>query len=462
MVRISADGQRAEVIATGFRNPDGIGVTPDGIVTVPCSEGEWTPASMLCAFRAGTSTPDDIPHFGYRGPRGDQVPSLPLVYLPRGVDNSAGGQITVNSDRWGPLAGELVHLSFGTGAHFLVLRDEVAGQLQGAVVPLSGEFRSGAHRGRFNPADGQLYVSGMQGWGCYTPEDGNFERVRYTGDPVQLPITCRAHENGIALTFTSPLDRQTAAQAGNHFAQCWNYRYSAAYGSPEFSTRHFGIRGHDWLPIKAAHVGSDGQTLFLEIPDLQPVNQLHLRVQSDTDRRHDLFVTIHQLAPPFTDFAGYEPSRKAIQPHPILADLALATKTIPNPHGRKIKGARRITIETGSNLSYQTRSFRVRPGEEIELTLANPDVVPHNWALVKPGTLRRVGELANRLISDPEAAVRHYIPQTEDVLSYTDVVLPRGKFTIWFRAPEQPGNYPYLCTFPGHWLVMNGEMIVEE
>ena len=60
----------------------------------------------------------------------------------------------------GRSAGRLVHFSFGACTHFLVLRDEVAGQLQGAVVPLVGDFRSGVHRGRFSPADGQLYVSG--------------------------------------------------------------------------------------------------------------------------------------------------------------------------------------------------------------------------------------------------------------------------------------------------------------
>ncbi|MFP6677234.1 MAG: plastocyanin/azurin family copper-binding protein, partial [Pirellulaceae bacterium] len=94
-------------------------------------------------------------------------------------------------------------------------------------------------------------------------------------------------------------------------------------------------------------------------------------------------------------------------------------------------------------------------------SLANPDVVPHNWVLLKPGTLRRVGEQANRLISDPEAAIRQYVPQTSDVLAFTDIVMPKDQFTIYFNAPTEPGRYPYLCTFPGHWLVMNGEMIVE-
>ena len=68
---------------------------------------------------------------------------------------------------------------------------------------------------------------------------------------------------------------------------------------------------------------------------------------------------------------------------------------------------------------------------------------------------------ANRMIADPEAVARHYVPKTEDVLVYTDMVYPSEKFAVSFNAPKKPGRYPFLCTFPGHWMVMNGEMIVE-
>ena len=47
------------------------------------------------------------------------------------------------------------------------------------------------------------------------------------------------------------------------------------------------------------------------------------------------------------------------------------------------------------------------------------------------------------------------------MLVYTDMVDPQDQFTIHFRAPAEKGRYPYLCTFPGHWMVMNGEMIVQ-
>ena len=141
--------------------------------------------------------------------------------------------------------------------------------------------------------------------------------------------------------------------------------------------------------------------------------------------------------------------------------VALNHRPKPNPWRGKLPGARAVTIEAGKNLSYSVRSFKARAGEPIKLTFINPDSVPHNWALVRPGTLARVGDLVNKIIAEPDAASRHYIPRTEDVLVYTDIVVPQDQITISFRVPKVPGRYPYLCTFPGHWMVMNGEMIVE-
>ncbi len=456
LLRIPPDGRPAEVVATGFRNPDGLGLSPDGTITVPCSEGEWTPASMVCEIRPGG-------HYGYLGPRGGRPPDLPLVYLPRGLDNSSAAQVTAPADaRFGPLAGQMLHFSFGAGTYFGLLRDTVDGQPQGAAVPMPGEFLSGVHRGRFNPRDGQLYVSGMTGWGTYTPADGCFQRVRYTGEPAQLPLEFHAHENGILVRFSRALDRAVAERAGAHFAQAWNYRYSSGYGSPELSPRHPGQPGHDALAIRSAHVVADGRTLFLEIPELQPVNQLHLRLRPDDGRPLDLFATVHRLSAPFTGFPGYRPASRTIAAHPILADMvAMAHKPVPNRWRGRIPNARHVTIEAGKNLSFTVRSFTARPGEPIALTFLNPDVVPHNWALINPGTLPRVGDLVNKIVAEPDAAARHYIPRTDDVLLYTDIVGPQDQFGIYFRAPATSGRYPYLCTFPGHWMVMNGEMIVK-
>ena len=118
-------------------------------------------------------------------------------------------------------------------------------------------------------------------------------------------------------------------------------------------------------------------------------------------------------------------------------------------------------INAGPNLSFEPRSFAVRAGEPIAITFTNPDVVPHNWALIKPGALERVGDLANRIIADPEAVLRHYVPATDEVIAYTDITSPNENFTIYLTAPTEKGRYPFLCTFPGHWMLMNGVMVVQ-
>jgi putative heme-binding domain-containing protein len=458
LLRITPDGKRVDVLATGLRNPDGLGLSPEGLVTVPSSEGDWVPASMVCAVKPGV---DRKLHFGYGGPAGGAVPDLPLVYLPRGLDNSSGGQVWVTSDRWGPLKGQMLHLSFGTASHFLVLRDEVGGQLQGAVVPLTGDFRSGVHRGRFHPRDGQLYVSGMLGWGSYAVEDGCFQRVRYTGGRLQVPRRFHVHRNGILLEFTEPLRRDFLEKVENHFAQCWNYRYSSGYGSREYSPSHYGTTGHDPVSIASTHVLADGKSVFLEMPSLQPVNQLHLHLGLDAAQTCDVFMTVHKLDAPFRALPNYREVSRPLAVHPLLKDLAAMAKSVPNPWRQRIPGTRALEVEAGKNLTFATPTLRVKAGEALRLTFKNPDVVPHNWVLLRPGTLAEVGRLANQLIADPDAVAKQYVPPTKDVLVYTDIVPPDQARTIYFRVPTAKGRYPFLCTFPGHWMVMNGEMIVE-
>ncbi len=469
VMRVSSDGQRAEVLATGLRNSDGIGLTPDGLVTVPSSEGDWMPASMIAAIRPDgpilnrfrTNQEDGSinrrPFFGRPGTQLKRPPEVPMLYLPRGLDNSSGGQVYVSSQTWGPVHGKMVHLSFGGGRAFLLLRDEFDGWIQGAVVPIAGELLSGAHRARFHPIDGQLYVSGMAGWGTYTTDDGCLQRIRFTGgEDTQLPTGFHVHENGIRVSFSTPVNHLVAQKIKNHFAQAWNYRYSGAYGSPEYSHRQLGLRGHDVIPIQSVTLLNEGKDLFLEMRDLQLVNQLHLLVATDEGKDHDLFLTVNHMDTPFEKIDGYQFREKVRLPHPMLADLKRPIATKRNPYGKPIADAREITLSAAKNLMFDQSQLTVKPGEVIRLTFRNPDAVPHNWALVQKGSLQEIGEQCNQLIADPEAVANQYIPNTDKVLAYTNIVEPFSEHTIYFRAPTETGRYPYLCTFPGHWMVMNG------
>ncbi len=448
--RISPDGQRVDVIATGFRNPNGLGLGADGTLTTSCQEGNWTPATQVCLVPPGVRGL----YFGYGGPKAETPTTPPLLYLPRGVDNSAGGQCFVDSDGWGLPRGSLLSTSWGTGSTLLLLPEKVGDIWQAAAVQVPGEFRSGSHRGRFNAHDGQFYVSGCQGWGSYTPDDGCFQRQRWTGAPAQMPAEFRVRDNGVLVRFPQPLDRATAEDAALHFAQAWSYRYASSYGSPEFSTRWPGTPGHDPLEIASAHVLADGHTLFLEIPQLQPCGQLHLHLRIGA-QPVDIYATPHRLGTAFTDFPGYKAIAKiAPAAAPVFVPLA------PNPWAKGDAG-RAIRMETASGLTFATKRFAVKAGERLSLTLANPDTMPHNLAIAKPGSLARVGDGANRMAALPDGGAKRYIPEGGDVLFFTDIIEPGKSFTIHFSAPAEPGEYPYLCTFPGHWQIMNGIMVVE-
>ncbi len=310
--RISADGKKKETLATGWRNPNGMSVGPDGTITAAPQEGDWTPASMIDLFTPATSEGAALPYFGYGGPK--VTPQRPLgfdphlVYLPRTTDNSTGSQVWSPAgkagERFGPLAGQLFNLSFGQCSMQLILRETVDGVSQGAVVPMPGRFLSGVMRGAFSPRDGQLYVVGMNGWATSAARDGCLQRVRYTGSAsarkeANLPIAFSTHPTGVKITFTDPLDKETAQDAGSYALEQWNYKYSSDYGSKEYSVKYPGVIGHDQLELKGATLSSDGKSVFLAIPGIGPVHQLQIKYNVETpagkEVRGTMWITINKV-----------------------------------------------------------------------------------------------------------------------------------------------------------------------
>ncbi len=448
--RVTGNDQ-LEVLATGFRNPNGLGISPDGrFITTSVQEGDWTPATSICQIELGKN---EGAHFGAGGPKDGGTPEPVLMYLPRGEDNSGSSQAFITGEPWAALQGDgnLVHLSSGGGSAWLVMRQNVKDLWQGAAVRITGNFDSGPQAARFNPNDGHLYVNGMQGWGSYTPKDGSFQRVRFTGGGKPVPIGFEARDNGVLVRFNEPVGE---VDASTSFAQCWNYLYSAAYGSPEYSVRYADTPGHDPLEVRSVQTLEGGKALFIEIPQLIPAGQIHLHLSTG----HDIFLTAHRLDDAFTDFPGYTQITKTNHAAQVGMTAPVASK--PNPWAEGGSG-RTIVVEAALGLQFAQKTLKAKAGERITLVFKNPDVVPHNWILGKPGTLQSLGDKCNLMIADPKGLANHYVPESDDVLLYTDMVNAKGEFTIHFNAPKEPGEYPYLCTFPGHWMVMNGVMTVE-
>jgi len=111
-------------------------------------------------------------------------------------------------------------------------------------------------------------------------------------------------------------------------------------------------------------------------------------------------------------------------------------------------------------LRFDIERFEVRPNEPVTLIFTNNDAMQHNWVLCQPGeaTTMRVAKAAWALGAD--ATDREFIPDTPDVLTHTSVADAGEVVTIEFRAPNDAGDYPYVCTLPGHAFTMNGVMRV--
>jgi len=123
----------------------------------------------------------------------------------------------------------------------------------------------------------------------------------------------------------------------------------------------------------------------------------------------------------------------------------------------------RLVRPVPHQMIYDTKEILVKAGAPVEIVFDNTDIMPHNLVITAPDRMEAVGRLADSESLRPEAAARDYIPVTPDILHATKLVQPGQRDVIQFTAPTEPGDYPFVCTYPGHWLLMNGVMhVVEE
>lgn len=128
----------------------------------------------------------------------------------------------------------------------------------------------------------------------------------------------------------------------------------------------------------------------------------------------------------------------------------------------KQPGLQTVAIKTiPERLLYDVREFKVKAGAPVKLVFENPDVTPHNLLIVQPGAADEVGIAGNEMAKLADGFAKGFIPQSDKILHKTKLLNQGDVEILRFKAPASPGRYPYICTFPGHWLVMKGEMIVE-
>jgi len=143
------------------------------------------------------------------------------------------------------------------------------------------------------------------------------------------------------------------------------------------------------------------------------------------------------------------------------------TALLPAEEGKQARaklrelGVRVIRIGTVfERMAFDKDVLVVQAGKPVEFVLENTDLMPHNFVVLKPGSLEEVGLLAEATAQQPSAAQRHFVPQSDKVLLASRLLQPRDVQKLSFQAPTAPGVYPYVCTYPGHWRRMFGALYV--
>ena len=263
LIKVSPDGSTSEILANGFRAANGVLLNPDGSFIVTDQEGYWNPMNRINWVEEGGFYGN---MWGYGAPAdsSDEAMNQPLMWIDQKYDRSPAELLWAESDRWGPLNGQLLSLSYGYGKIFVVMPQFFSDTRQAGMVELPvPQFPTGIMRGRFNPKDGQLYALGMSAWATNQMiQVGGLYRIRYTGQPLHLPIEMKALDTGMRLTFASPLDKSVAEDPGQYTITTWDLKRSRRYGSDRHNVQE--------LEINSVSLSGDGKTVMIELPDIQP------------------------------------------------------------------------------------------------------------------------------------------------------------------------------------------------
>jgi putative heme-binding domain-containing protein len=261
LLKVSKDGTKTDILATGFRAANGVCLNPDGTFFVTDQEGFWTPKNRINKVETGGFYGN---LFGYTDivDTADSAMKQPLCWITNAFDRSPAELVWVPAKTWGPLAGALLNTSYGMGKIFVVPHETVNGQAQGGMCALPlPTFPTGVMRPRFHPTDGHLYACGMFAWAGNVTAPGGFYRVRYTGRPADLPVGLKAKAGAVELTFTDPLDAKVV-NAKSFDVKVWGLKRSQNYGSKHIDEKS--------LAVAKATVSPDGKTVRLDLAELSP------------------------------------------------------------------------------------------------------------------------------------------------------------------------------------------------
>jgi azurin len=337
--------------------------------------------------------------------------------------------------------------------------------------------------------DGSMYVGQTsRGWGATGRAQYGLQRLVWTGKTPFEPHHVEVRPDGFEVFFTAPVDRATAENPASWAVNSFIYKYHHIYGSPVINQSAHAVR--------AAVVSKDGRSVRIAVDSLRQwyIHEIRMSgvraAEGGAPLLHDVgYYTVNQIPGGKALAANAAPSRPAAtsvtsagtaatrvpesnQTAPASAPRsgtggatnggatggALAKHQTSMPAEWKGTVDQTVSVQGVEGLKFSLPAFDVKPGARVKLDFANTSDMLHNLVVVKPGTATKVGEEAMRLGLD--GAKLDYVPRSADVLYHTALLEPQKSEAIYFVAPTTPGEYTYVCTFPGHYVTMQGTMRV--
>ncbi len=478
MVEITPDGQLTP-IASGLRSPAGFAVSSQGEWFSTDNQGEWVgsgkithiesgdflghPAGLAWSKLPGSTVkvrPENISDF--EQPMhvvAQNVPGLkpPAVWLPHtilGISNS--GMIEdLSGGKFGPFAGQFYVGDQGQSKLIRVSLEKVAGVWQGAAYSFREGFDSGILRMAIGENATMFVGESARGWGSVGPKQYGIERVTWTGQTPFEIKEIKAQPDGFLLTFTQPVDRATAENLASYSLAGFTYNYHTAYGAAPVNRMV--------CPIQKIVVAPDGLSVRLAAQCLRE-GYIHEVKVSGVRAATGGSAVLHPVA--YYTLNRLPAGDRIIPLVPNAAELCVAAlPAAASAHSAKhpvkpptdwpnSEGDQAFLLGTQPGLKFDQTLLTTKAGTRIRLIFRNTDDMLHNFVLCAPGKGQDVGNAA--LALGVEGNAKNYVPDSADVLFHTAITQPETSDTIYFIAPTTPGDYDFICSFPGHSAIMKG------
>ncbi|MBN8788553.1 MAG: cupredoxin domain-containing protein [Terrimonas sp.] len=494
MIKISPDG-KMKPFAAGMRSPAAFALNDKGDIFYSENQGDWVgsgsithvaegdfvgnPASLVWSGLPESNVKlkkEDIPDT--HEPKYDvakRVPGLkpPSVWFPHTILGiSTSGILSYEAaGKMGPFEGQLFVGDQGQSKIMRVYLEKVKGVYQGAVFPFREGFSSGILRLNWG-SDGSMFV-GMtsRGWGSTGRKLFGLQRMVWNGKVPFEMKTIEARPDGFEISFTQPVDVSSAKNVASYAIGNFTYQYHHNYGSP--------VINQGTCTISAIEVSPDRLKVRLVVDSLK-LGYIHeiktegiVSADKNTLLHHVGYYTLNQIPDGdklvITDDNKVKPvmqhDHMAMTGKKTSADSTKKAVTAPavkymvkQPAAWKNGVERTIKLGTLPGLKYDLETITVKANAKVKLIFNNNDDMLHNMVITKPEAADRVGEAAMKLGLNGEKV--GYVPDSPDVLFHTKLLGPSETETIFFTAPDKPGKYPFVCTYPGHYLMMRGVLVV--